>query len=368
MRSVRRSGWAAAAVVVTLATGLAGCNGASSSSSTSGGLTSINVLEAGALPSRLPFYVALYGNIFQKHGLSVKLLEASGGAQVAQLLSGGKVQFALGQVVDELNVHNAGVPVSSIAMLTDKYENTLVVGKQYGGKINDLPDLADEPIGITAVGSGTWQFANFAASLGHVPSSKLNLVSIGSAALTSGQDLVSGRIAVTVTGDPAAVKLVGSGEGKYLLDSLDLSHGVSSKYPGFIHLSQEPFIFTWAYGTQSYISSNKKTTQEFVDALQEARNYIFSHSAGQVAQLVSKNSEFAPFGTTYLSQSVTRLRDTSKSLPTTLAIPKVNFTNAVAYASQVKSAYGSDKYSDVVDNTFANAAAKAVGTGSSAGP
>lgn len=371
MGVLRRTLFANTAVVAALGVTLAACGSSSSSSSSASApktLTPITVLEAGSLPGRMPFYVALYGGIFQKYGLKAQLSEAASGSQVGQLLAGGKAQFGLGQVTDALGILNGGEPVSAVAMLSDKLENTIIVGEQYAGKIKTLSDLANQPIGITALGSGTQQFADYSCSLGKVPDSECDLTAVGSTALTSGQDLVSGRLVATVTGDPAAVALVGEGKAKYLLDSLDPTDSLGKNYPQFLKLAEEPFIFTWAYGSKSYIDSHKKVTQEFVDALQAARNYIFTHTPAQTAKLLVQVPEFTAFGTKYLAQTVIRLRDTSKSLPTSLVIPQINFTNTVAYASQVANIYGKDHYADVVDNSFANSAAKTVGTASKSGP
>jgi ABC-type nitrate/sulfonate/bicarbonate transport system substrate-binding protein len=360
--------------LVAAAVALAGCssgNGGGSPSSSGGGtsssssqLTSVDVIEAGSTPGRLPFYAALYGGIFQKYGLKVNLLEAQSGSQAAQLLAGDKVQFELGQVVDGLNVAQAGVPIDALALLTDKYENTVVVGAKYKDKVKNFSDLAGVPIGITGVGSGTWQLANFVGQQGHLSSSQLDMVNVGTASITSGQSLISGRIGAQVATDPADLKLVDSGAAYFLADPLDISNGASKQYPGFVKLATEPYIYTWAFSTKSYVSANPAITQKFLDALQAGENLIFKNTPAQTAALLTGNEELGPFGQQLLTQLVTRLRDTSKSLPATLAIPQVNYTNTVAFATQLKSSYSSVAYSSVVDNQFADKAAKSVGTGS----
>jgi ABC-type nitrate/sulfonate/bicarbonate transport system substrate-binding protein len=356
------------AFLVAATIAISGCSSSSSApsaggSSSSGQLTSIDVIEAGSTPGRLPFYVALYSGIFQKYGLKVNLLEAQSGSQAAQLLAGGKVQFELGQVVDGLNVAQAGDPIDALALLTDKYENTLIVSSKYKNTVKNFTDLANVPIGITGVGSGTWQLANFVGQQGQIPSSQLHMVNVGTAAITSGQSLIAGRIGAQVATDPADLKLVDSGDAFFLADALNLNNGASKQYPGFVKLATEPYIYTWAFSTKSYVSANPGTTQKFVDALQAAENQIFKDTPAQTAALLSQNAELGPFGSNLLAQLVTRLRDTSKSLSTTLAIPQVNYANTVAFAAQLKSSYSSVTYSSVVDNDFANKAAQAVGTG-----
>jgi NitT/TauT family transport system substrate-binding protein len=360
----------AAASLVAATVAISGCSSGGSSSAASGGsdpsgqLTTINVIEAGSTPGRLPFYVALYGGIFQKYGLKVNLLEAQSGSQAAQLLAGGKVQYELGQVVDALNVAQAGDQVDALALLTDKYENTLIVASKYKNKVTNFAQLAGVPIGITGVGSGTWQLANFVAQQGHIPTSQLNMVNVGTAAITSGQSLISGRIGAQVATDPADLKLVDSGAAYFLADALDISNGASKQYPAFVKLATEPYIYTWAFSTKSYVSANPGITQKFLDALQAAENQTFKDTPAQTAALLKPNPELGPFGQPLLTQLVTRLLDTSKSLPTTLAIPQANYANTVSFAAQIKSSYSSVAYSSVVDNTFANKAAQTVGTGS----
>lgn len=360
-----------AAALIAATAAISGCSSSGSSSAASGGstsssgqLTSINVIEAGSTPGRLPFYAALYGGVFQKYGLKVNLLEAQSGSQAAQLLAGGKVQYELGQVVDGLNVAQAGDPIDALALLTDKYENTVVVGAKYKNQVKNFSDLAGVPIGITGVGSGTWQLANFVGQQGNIPTSKLDEVNVGTAAITSGQSLISGRIGAQIATDPADLKLVDSGAAYFLADPLDVNNGATKQYPGFLKLATEPYIYTWAFSTKSYVSAHQDTTQKFLDALQAGENLIYKNTPAQTAALLGQNEELGPFGSTLLTQLVTRLRDTSKSLPTTLTIPQANYANTVAFASQLKSSYASATYSSVVDNDFADKAAQSVGTGS----
>lgn len=350
--------------LVAAAGTLAGCSGGSGSPSSSGGPTDINVVEAGSTPGRLPFYAALYGGIFEKYGLKVNLLQAQSGSQAAQLLGGGKVQFELGQVVDGLDVAQAGEPIDALAMLTDKYENNLVVGTKYKDKVKNFSDLANVPIGITGVGSGTWQLANFVGQQGHLPPGQVNLVNVGTAAITSGQSLISGRIGAQVATDPADLKLVDSGAAYFLADSLDVNNGATQQYPDFVKLATEPYIYNWAFSTKAYVNANPDITQKFLNALQEGENLIYKNTPDQTAALLTKNEELGPFGPQLLTQLVTRLRDTSKSLPTTLSIPEENYTNTVSFATQLKSSYSSVAYSSVVDNQFADKAAQTVGHGS----
>ncbi len=359
----------AAVMAAALALGACSSNPSAGASGghSSGKLTDITVIEGGATPGRLPFYVALYSGLFAKYGLKVTLAEASSDAQASQVLAGGKVQYELGLVTDSLNLALDNEPVDALAMMTDRYFETVLVAKKYQGKIKNFSDLAGIPFGITGVGSGTWQLAQFIAKAGKVPASEMDLVDVGAATIASGQALSSGRVAVMICSDPTDLQLVDSGKAYYLADTIDLKDGAGAQYPAFVKLATEPYIYNWLFGSKSYVSTHGQVTQDLLDAMQAAQDQIYRDTPAQTATILAKNPEFAPYSHKLLTQLVTRERDTSKGLPLTLTIPKANYANTVSFAAQLKGSYSSVAYADVVDNVFANKAAKTVGPAKPAG-
>lgn len=360
-----KSSLAASAAVLTAALALSACSGSpaagAGSAVSSSKLTDITVIEGGATPGRLPFYVALYSGLFQKYGLKVTLAEATSDAQASQVLAGGKVQYELGLVTDGLNLALDHEPVDALAMMTDRYFETVLVAKKYQGKIKNFSDLAGMPFGITGVGSGTWQLAQFIAKAGAVPASKMDLVNVGAATIASGQALSSGRVAVMICSDPTDLQLVDSGKAYYLADTINLKDGAGAQYPAFVKLATEPYIYNWLFGTKSYVSAHGQVTQDLLDAMQAAQDQIYRDTPAQTATILAKNPEFASYSHALLTQLVTRERDTSKGLPLTLTIPEANYANTVSFAAQLKKTYTSVAYSSVVDNVFASKAAKTVG-------
>lgn len=363
----RMIGLGAAAVTAALAIGACGSSGGSGGSGGGGSGPSVNVVEAAATPGRIPFYIALYGGFFKKQGLNVHLVEAQSGSQGAQLLAGGKVQFELGQLSDALNTILAKQPVSAIALLYSKYANALIVGSKYADKVKNFSGLSGVPIGITGVGSGTWQLARMAAHLGGVSDSDMHLVNIGGAAIASGQSLIAGRVGAQVSNDPTDLKLTNSGKAAFLADPMDMSQGVGKQYAQFAKLATEPYIYNTIYGTKSYISSHADVTQKLVNGMQQAANFIQQQPPSKTAALLMNNPQLKPFGQQLLTETIKRARDTSHSLPASLVIPQVAYTNTVQFAKELNSKYTSIPFSTAVDNSFATKAASTVGAQNAAG-
>lgn len=323
----------------------------------------INIVEAGSIPGRLSVYVALYNRLFQKYGLDVHLLEGSSGTQAASLLSGGAAQFEAGQVSDALNQVVAGVPITAVASMSNRLSNSMIVSPtlQSALKSRGLSALANVPIGITGVGSGTWEYAELLAKQGNLSTSQINLIPIGANQVTVYQDFISGRVKGLVFGDPVDLRITGTGKAVWAADEQNLLHGVTKKYPTLVKMSKEPYIFDWCFTTTSYANAHPVIVQDFANAIIAAQNYILHHSAAKIgAELAQNNPSFSAFGTGYLTESVKRMVASGAIVPS--VIPTLaGFNNAVAYQAVTDAAIGKIPYSQVVNPSYAIKAKKLVG-------
>ncbi len=324
--------------------------------------TKVTLVEAGATPGRFLGYVALWGGFFKEEGLNVQLVETASGAQSDQLLAGGQVDFDMGQFTDALNTQLAGEGVDMLANIYSRYANSVIVRTSEKSQVKSFADIANIPIGITAVGSGTWQLINFLGSLGHVPSSNLHMINIGAPAITAGTSLTSGAVDAQVSNDPTDLKLVASGQAYFLADPMNMNYGVGRNYPAFKKLAGEQYIYNSIIATKSFVSSHKSVTQKFMNALQLAANYVQHEPASKVAALVLRNPQETPFGKTLLTQTVSDAVKVAHSLPKTLAVTSLAYSNTQSFAAQLQSQYSSVSMGTVVNNSFAKNALKAIGT------
>lgn len=323
----------------------------------------INIIEAGSIPSRLAVYVALYDGLFQKYGLNVSLVEASGGTQAAALLSGGAVQFEAGQVSDALNQVVAGVPITAVAQTADRLSNSMTVSPSLASalKKHGLAALANVPIGITSVGSGTWEYAELLAKQGGLTASQTDLVAIGANQVTDYQDFLAGRVKALVFGDPLDLRATGTGQAIWAADEENFSHGVTKKYPALVKLGKKPYIFTWTFTTTAYANAHPVIVQDFADAMTAAQNYILHHSAAKIGQqLAQHNPTFSAFGGGYLTESIKRMVAAGAIVPS--VIPSLaGYNNAVAYQALTDAPIASIPYSRVVNTTYGTIAKKKIG-------
>ncbi|HUY06129.1 MAG TPA: ABC transporter substrate-binding protein [Acidimicrobiales bacterium] len=323
----------------------------------------INLVEAGSIPGRLSVYVALYNRLFQRFGLDVHLVEASSGTQAASLLSGGAAQFEAGQVSDALNQVVAGVPITAIASMSNRISNSMIVSPTLQSDLNSkgLAALANVPIGITGVGSGTWEYAELLAKQANLSTSQINLVPIGANQVTVYQDFVSGRVKGLVFGDPVDLELTGTGQAIWAADEQNVSHGVAKKYPTLVKMAKEPYIFDWCFTTTSYAHSHPVIVQDFANAIIAAQNYILHHSAAKIgSELAQNNPSFSAFGSGYLTESVKRMVK-SGAIVSSVIPTKAGFSNAVAYQAVTDPALSKIPYSQVVNASYAIKAKKIVG-------
>jgi ABC-type nitrate/sulfonate/bicarbonate transport system substrate-binding protein len=249
-----------------------------------------------------------------------------------------------------------------LANIYSRYANSVIVRTSEKSQVKSFADIANIPIGITAVGSGTWQLINFLGSLGHVPSSNLHMINIGAPAITAGTSLTSGAVDAQVSNDPTDLKLVASGQAYFLADPMNMNYGVGRNYPAFKKLAGEQYIYNSIIATKSFVSSHKSVTQKFMNALQLAANYVQHEPASKVAALVLRNPQETPFGKTLLTQTVSDAVKVAHSLPKTLAVTSLAYSNTQSFAAQLQSQYSSVSMGTVVNNSFAKNALKAIGT------
>ena len=363
MRMYRRGlGTTALAVAVCTATLGAGTAGASGTGKIASSGNKITFVEAGATPGRYLAYVATYGGFFREEGLNVSIVDAATGSQAAQLLAGDQADYELGQLSDALNTSVAGEPISMLANIYSRYANSIIVRSDQKATVKNFSNLGGIPFGITGVGSGTYQLANFAASLGNVSPSSLHLESIGGASINSGQGLASGAVDAQVSNDPTDLQLVKSGQAYFLADPMNMNNGVGRQYPAFKKLAGEQYVYNTLISTQSYIASHTTQTQKVLDALQLAANYVQHEPASKVGALIVRDPNEAPFGKALIAETVSDAVKVAHSLPKTLAMTSLAYSNTRSFASQLQSSYSSVAMSAVVNNSYANNALKAIGT------
>jgi sulfonate transport system substrate-binding protein len=333
--------WAAAALCVSVAvTGIAPRHGLAAEK--------VLMSHAGIGLMRLPLYVAVQNGYFTDAGIDLQIVDTRSGSDAMMMLAGGAVNFATGQLIDAVNLNRQGMRVQGISMLTQRLANSVVVRRALADQIKSIRDLRGRTVGVTGVGSGTWQFIAYLATLESLKPDDLQYVSVGSGSNVIGA-VKSGRVDAMSYADPENPKLVSDGDAVFLVDLADKA--THDRLIGESYLNNQIMVLS------SYASANPKIAQGVADAIQRAINWARSHSVEEVATLVHKYPAFAGNSSDDVLFSVKRMLP--DGLAKTGIISEVAFNNAIKLPLSVGALKEPMTYDRLVNPSFAVNAARA---------
>ena len=116
--------------------------------------------------AQLGLYAGIQKGIFKKHGIDIERIAIPGGAKVLGALLTGDIDIGYLAGSSSLQAQFQGRPVKIIGMSHNMEIYTLLGQNSLKDKIKSPADLKDRTIGISAIGSGSWAFANFLAYAG----------------------------------------------------------------------------------------------------------------------------------------------------------------------------------------------------------
>lgn len=309
-------------------------------------LKKVNMSHATATTIRLPFYIAYQNGDFEKQGIDLQIVDTRSGSDAMKMLAGGSVQISSGQLIDVINLNNQGIHVQGIALLTSQLGNSIIVRKDLAGEIKSMKDAVGRTVGVTGIGSGTWQFAVFAARVEGVDPEKLNFVPVGGAANVVGA-VKAGRVDLMSYADPENYKLVQDGDAEFLIDMTDPE--THKQLIGDVYINN--MIMT----TADYAKQNPEIVQGVVNAIQSGLDWANSHSPEEVATVLKSFPGFAGVEYEFLLASLDRMKN---------AVPESALITQEAYDSTMKLpiTVGVVKeplpYEQLINTTFAQQAAK----------
>lgn len=335
----------ASAMAVVTACGGGGGSGSSDAAggSEDGCSNDITVIEGGAQVFRLPVYVAMGRGMFSDEGLNVTLTEADSGSQTAQIVAGGRAEFGLGQLVDLVNLYKNDVSAKAIGMLTDQISNSIVVRADLAEDLS-ADAMAEYSIGITGVGSGTWQFAQYVAKTIGVDSSQLRFVEVGENGVNS---IKSGRIDMFSFADPHNLALVQDGDAEWFVDTEDVSNGITPDYPELEELSTQPYLNNLIYSTSSYLEECPDVARRVHDSLRSAAAWIEENSPEEITEVTQEYELFQTQDEELLKASIDRLI-TSGAVADSVTIDEEAYSNAMEYLTSVGEEYDPVPYEELV--------------------
>lgn len=262
---------AGAVSVLLLCTALAGC-GKNTTQKESQELTKVTLNEVAHSIFYAPQYVAIEEGYFADEGLDLTLETGYGADKtMASVLSGeAQIGFMGAEASIYAYAEGANDPVVNFAQLTQRAGNFLVAREEMPDF--QWSDLAGKDIlGGRKGGMPEMVFEYILKQNGLDPENDMNIdqsIDFGStAAAFSG-----GQAEFTVEFEPGATSLETEGKG-YVVASL----GIDSGYV--------PYTAYSAKG--SYLEENPEVIQKFTDALQKGMDYVNTHTAEEIAEVIA---------------------------------------------------------------------------------
>lgn len=261
----RRRTATVAAVCAASALALSACGGAATDAEagTGTGTGRMTVYYTALTADYLPLWIAQEEGLFKKHGLKIKLAEVEDASGIPALLSG-DMQIGATAPTSVLAANANGAGLSIIATTDPTIPFEMLATKD----VKDISDLKGKKIGVSSVGSGSDFATRVGLKTAGLDPNDVSILPLGSksnrvAALTSGQ------IQAGVDNPPTSLSL--KSQGLHVL--FDIAT-MNVKTPTIVYAAKA-----------SWLKSNSKDAQAFMDALVEAIEVEHDDQATSVAVL-----------------------------------------------------------------------------------
>lgn len=231
----------------------------------------------------LPLTIAERKGFFKEEGLNVSVNDFGGGSKSLQALIGGSVDVVTGAYEHTIRMQNKGQDIKAICELGRFPGICIGVRSDLADEIKTIADLKGRNIGVTAPGSSTALFLQYAFIKNGLAPDDASIIGVGGGA-SAVAAIKKGDIAALVHLDPVITKLEVDGDIKVLLDTRT-EEGTKQLFDG-----TNPAAIV--YVKQGFIDENPVTTQRIVNAFLKSLNWIRNASADEVADAVPEEYLF----------------------------------------------------------------------------
>ncbi|MBQ9766458.1 MAG: ABC transporter substrate-binding protein [Lachnospiraceae bacterium] len=255
-------------------------------------LTPITLNEVAHSIFYAPQYVAIELGYFEEEGLDITLVNGGGADKVMTALISGDAQIGFMGSEASVYVYNEGSSDYAVnfAQLTQRAGNFLV-GRVADSSFEWSKLKGTEVLGGRAGGMPQMVFEYILKKNGIDPAKDLTIVQNINFGLTAGA-FSSGQGDYTVEFEPYATALEMEGKG-YVVASL----GVDSGY----------VPYTAYCAKKSYLAANPEVIQSFTNAIQRGIDYVNSHTAEEIAEVIAP--QFAETDLKSLTTIVSRYKE-----------------------------------------------------------
>jgi NitT/TauT family transport system substrate-binding protein len=293
--------------------------------------------------AQLGMYAGIEKGFFKKHGIDIERVAIPGGAKVLTALLSGDIDIGYLASSTSLQAQFQGRPVKIIGMSHNMEIYSLLGQNALKGKINGPADLKDHTIGISAIGSGSWAFANLLAHLGSLDASRdIKIVPLGNmTAIISA--LKTDRVDAVTLWEPGTTMALKENAGYSIVDLVDPAQ--HEKYLRSPHSMVEVIL-----AKEELLSTKQDMLRRFFAAQNEAYDWLHSTPMEEVAKVV------APIlGDSNMDTLVPALKRNLGGVPTVATVDQPTFDNTMKTMVQTGLFKEMLPFAKSVDNTFAAA-------------
>jgi NitT/TauT family transport system substrate-binding protein len=334
-----------------LSLGLAACSGSgagSNGSATNAGnkvpIPTVKMMVGGIDKQiYLPYQLAQNLGYYKKYGVNVELsTEQNGGVGAEDAMASGQVDMAGAWYIHTVDFQSKGKDVINLVQLSGAPGERVMCGTKSG--VHSAADFKGKTIGVTDLGSGTDELAQFLASQHGIAKSQYHTLAVG-AGSTAIAAIQRGSADCVVTTQPTVGALTSK---KLAYTAVDLAtadgatKALGGDWPAAGLLAQA-----------SWVKSHQDAAQKVVDALVATMHWIDTHSAADIANKLP--SDFVQNATISKAQYIAGLStDKGQFLPDGIMPaggPKVIFN--------MEKTLGVDTSKISISGTFSNKYAQA---------
>jgi NitT/TauT family transport system substrate-binding protein len=227
----------------------------------------------------LPWDLAKAFGYFEREGLDVELLYAKGGAEAAQALVSGNVDYSGNAIDHAIAAFERGKSLVMIADFMAEPGVTVIVRPQDKGRFSSFRDLKGKTVGVTSPGSATHVLGMWMAHRAGLGRDEVNFIGVGGGS-TMPAALGGGQVDAAIGNDPFVTQLVRAGRAATFLELFktdDVRRAI-----GF-----SAYCFTGALTRADVVQKYPERTQRVVNALVRAQHTIATRTPEALANDLS---------------------------------------------------------------------------------
>jgi NitT/TauT family transport system substrate-binding protein len=214
---------------------------------------------------------------FEDAGLDVRVRPFEKGADAAQALLEGRVDFSANSIDHVIALGTSGGSLKMVASFTDLPTVTLMVRRDLRSQIRSIRDLKGKRIGVTSIDSGTHVLAASILKAAGYSLRDVTILEVG-----AGKSLILAmkqkRIDAAITTDPTTIQLLLGGDASLLLDMVT--------YEETQRVFTGGYQFTGLLTRRDMIVQHSALVQKMVDVMVRTNLYIATHSAAEISAVL----------------------------------------------------------------------------------